>query len=67
MTVEERAQAQSIPLEKPRSRAANLTLIRKVWPWVFLVLIFAFFTVAARTLMPELLPLPSRLIDHAAA
>lgn len=50
MTAEDRAPAQTVIREKSRSRAANLTLIRQIWPWVFLVLIIAIFTVAAKTL-----------------
>ncbi len=33
-----------------RSRAETLALIRKVWPWVFLVVLLIFFTIASRVL-----------------
>jgi ribose transport system permease protein len=33
-----------------RSRAETLTLIRKVWPWVFLVVLLIFFTITSRVL-----------------
>jgi ribose/xylose/arabinose/galactoside ABC-type transport system permease subunit len=33
-----------------RSRAETLALIRKVWPWVFLVLLVIFFTIASQAL-----------------
>jgi ribose transport system permease protein len=33
-----------------RSQVETLTLIRKVWPWVFLALLLVFFTIASRAL-----------------
>jgi ribose transport system permease protein len=33
-----------------RSRAENLALVRKIWPWVFLVALLIFFTIASRAL-----------------
>jgi ribose transport system permease protein len=37
--------------QKPaRSQAETLTMIRKVWPWVFLALLLIFFTIASRAL-----------------
>lgn len=33
-----------------RSRVETLTLIRKVWPWAFLVFLLIFFTIASRAL-----------------
>ena len=36
------------PLPSVRNRAATLTWLRKVWPWVFLLAMVALFTVAAK-------------------
>lgn len=33
-----------------RSRSESLTLIRKVWPWVFLIFLLIFFTIGSRLL-----------------
>jgi len=38
-------------VQKPkRTRAETLTLIRKVWPWVFLIVMVVFFTISARVM-----------------
>jgi len=52
MTIEHQAQTPlptTAALSK-QSRAANLILIRKVWPWVFLIAMVALFTIAAKAL-----------------
>ncbi len=43
--------AKETPLAAPppkRTRAENLELIRKAWPWTFLVLLLAFFTISSK-------------------
>ena len=52
MTLKDEADTSStaIPPSSERSRAATLNLIRKVWPWAFLVLLVIFFTVSSKQL-----------------
>ena len=52
MTVKDEASASSIAKAPPseRGRAATLNLVRKVWPWVFLLLLIIFFTITSKQL-----------------
>jgi ribose transport system permease protein len=37
-------------LSSERSQAATLNLVRRVWPWVFLILLVIFFTITSKRL-----------------
>jgi ribose transport system permease protein len=52
MTLEDEASTSSMAQasSSERSRAATLNLIRKVWPWAFLVLLVIFFTISSKQL-----------------
>jgi ribose/xylose/arabinose/galactoside ABC-type transport system permease subunit len=52
MTTEHKGQGTALTATaKPkRTRSENLVLIRKVWPWVFFVVMVSFFTLAARSM-----------------
>lgn len=50
MSVEQSAQSTAIDLPSGRSRSETLSLIRKVWPWVFLFFIVTVFTIAAKVM-----------------
>lgn len=52
MTVQKEAEASAAAGELParRSRSETLTLIRKVWPWVFLAFLLIFFTITSQVL-----------------
>jgi predicted ABC-type sugar transport system permease subunit len=53
MTVKDETSTSSIAQQAPsseRSRAATLNLVRKVWPWVFFLLLIIFFTITSKQL-----------------
>ena len=49
-TLKNEAQTTAVGPPARRTRSANLILIRKIWPWVFLILMVAFFTVTAKVM-----------------
>jgi len=50
MAVEQQPTPQAISPPARRTRAEKLAMVRKVWPWVFLVFMIVLFTVAARVM-----------------
>lgn len=48
MTAERDVPNPSIPVSRKRSRVADLSLIRQVWPWVFLTILLILFTISAK-------------------
>jgi ribose/xylose/arabinose/galactoside ABC-type transport system permease subunit len=48
MTIQEEVQTPPVPVSQKKNRATNLSMIRKVWPWVFLVMMLTLFTVSAK-------------------
>jgi predicted ABC-type sugar transport system permease subunit len=50
MAVEQQTTPQAISPPNRRSRAETLAMVRKIWPWVFLVVMITVFTIAARVM-----------------
>lgn len=48
MTYEPEAPTSVSSVSTKKSRAANLSMIRKIWPWLFLLLMVVLFTVSAK-------------------
>jgi ribose transport system permease protein len=48
MTIEPKVQSPAIPASPKKVHFANLSNIRKIWPWFFLVVMVVVFTVAAK-------------------
>jgi ribose transport system permease protein len=48
MTVEPKAQTPAVPASSKKVLSANLSNLRKIWPWFFLVVMVVVFTLAAR-------------------
>ena len=50
MTLENQARTPAVAPALKKSRAANLSMIRKVWPWIFLVVMVTLFTISAKAI-----------------
>jgi ribose/xylose/arabinose/galactoside ABC-type transport system permease subunit len=50
MTYEKEAQTSAAQASPKKSRAANLSMIRKIWPWLFLAIMVILFTVSAKAI-----------------
>jgi ribose transport system permease protein len=48
MTIEQKAQTSAVPGLQKKNHATNLSNIRKVWPWFFLVVMVIIFTISAK-------------------
>jgi ribose/xylose/arabinose/galactoside ABC-type transport system permease subunit len=48
MTIEQKAQTPAVSVSPKKNRATNLSSIRKVWPWFFLVAMVIVFTISAK-------------------
>ena len=49
MSVEQEATAETLSETNGRSKTELLSTVRKVWPWIFLLIMIIIFTIAART------------------
>jgi len=50
MTIEQDVQTPSEPVLPKKSRASNLNMVRKVWPWAFLILMVVVFTISSKVM-----------------
>src|SRR5574341_567329 len=48
MTIEQKAQTPAVTVSPKKNRVTNLSNIRKVWPWFFLVAMVIIFTISAK-------------------